>query len=296
MVHAAQTQPFDASFDDVEPWQCFTEGHRCPRCGGWDQCTDSPCSGYVSKDGCRVVCTRQGAPLARVPDEPGTEPPLRELPLVEEEDRTDPFFAHARSLTSAELLSIDSQSTDWLVDERLPATGNSLLVGHAGSGKSRLIHEFKRRIAGEPGVVLEARCSSLSQAMPDWVWINLLERHFGIESRDGPVERRAKVADGVREWDPDLDEIYPYLCRMMKIPLDDGLQLPADELRRGVFRAMSRHWGGLMQKGLDGSSIHLNPCRITPGSASGTQWLGTMSPALPYEHPEHTSPFSTTTT
>jgi hypothetical protein len=53
---------------------------------------------------------------------------------------------------------------------------------------------------------------------------------------------------------------------------------------------------GLIQNGLDGSSIQRNPFRITPGSASGTQWLGTMSPALPYELPEHTSPFSTTTT
>lgn len=146
MVPAAETQPFAACFEDVEPWQCFTEAHRCPRCGGWDLCPDTPCAGYVSQDGARVVCTRRAEPLAPTP-EATDPPPAPPEPPREEDDRTDPFLAHERSLSSTELLSLDSQATDWLVDERLPATGHSLLVGHAGSGKSRLARQLALAVA-----------------------------------------------------------------------------------------------------------------------------------------------------
>jgi class 3 adenylate cyclase/tetratricopeptide (TPR) repeat protein len=53
------------------------------------------------------------------------------------------------------------------------------VVGEAGSGKSRLLYEFVRRLAGTPAVVLEGRCSALSQAVSFAPFVAMFERHLG---------------------------------------------------------------------------------------------------------------------
>jgi class 3 adenylate cyclase len=59
------------------------------------------------------------------------------------------------------------------------------IVGEAGSGKSRLLYEFTRRLAGTEAVVLEGRCSSLSQAVPFAPFVAMIERHLGTEAPAG---------------------------------------------------------------------------------------------------------------
>ena len=56
------------------------------------------------------------------------------------------------------------------------------IVGEAGSGKSRLLYEFTRRLAGTPAIVLEGRCSALSQAVPFAPFVAMIERHLGTEA------------------------------------------------------------------------------------------------------------------
>ena len=65
-----------------------------------------------------------------------------------------------------------------------------LVVGDAGIGKSRLVHEF---IAGVPDVeVLHGHALAYAQP-PYWLWISLIRSHLGIEA-EGP------------EWVPSLEE------------------------------------------------------------------------------------------
>ncbi|MFQ5696784.1 MAG: AAA family ATPase [Myxococcota bacterium] len=123
------------------------------------------------------------------------------------------------------------------------------IVGEAGSGKSRLVHEFKRRTASRGATILEARCSSLASSVPDYVWIRMLENHFGIQPDDSAEAREQRVRDGVSEWDPDGTEIAPYLCRMLSIDRGEPPEGSRDELRRASFRAVERLITGLADRG-----------------------------------------------
>ncbi|HVN83841.1 MAG TPA: adenylate/guanylate cyclase domain-containing protein [Candidatus Binatia bacterium] len=120
------------------------------------------------------------------------------------------------------------------------------VVGHAGSGKSRLLYEFKRRVQeSDDAVVFEARCSSLSRLHPYAPWISMLKQHFGLTHGDSNDSACEKVAQHVRRWDPDLNRLYPFLCHMLSVRVDAVADLSADEMTRQTFEAMSHLIGGI---------------------------------------------------
>ncbi len=111
------------------------------------------------------------------------------------------------------------------------------VIGEAGSGKSRLIYEFKERLAGEPVVFFEARCSAWNQMVPYAPWIAMLRQHFDL-GPDEPAESAAsKLAHALREFDPNLDVMYPYLSHFLSLPvvMED---LPVDDVKRQTFEAI----------------------------------------------------------
>ena len=132
--------------------------------------------------------------------------------------------------------------------ERLTAhLGQVVAVsGEAGSGKSRLLYEFKKQLtAAEDVVVFEARCSSLSQLQPYAPWISMLRQYFELTPGQTPECACAQISSKVRALEKDLDGIYPYLCHMLSLPAGDLGDVPADELKRETFEAMSRLVGVL---------------------------------------------------
>jgi tetratricopeptide (TPR) repeat protein len=119
------------------------------------------------------------------------------------------------------------------------------IIGDAGSGKSRLVYEFKQRVAADgggsgPAAFFEARCSALSQAVPYAPWIGMIRQHFALLPGEDATSARAKIADGVRAIDPDLDTIFPYLSRLLSLPGDDCGCVPSDELKPQTFAAIGK--------------------------------------------------------
>jgi len=95
------------------------------------------------------------------------------------------------------------------------------IVGDAGSGKSRLIHELKQRLASEKPALLEARCSSRSQMQPYAPWTGMLRHFFEV-----PLGARDDVTlDLVRqrliELDPRLEDLAPRIAGMFGPPDHD---------------------------------------------------------------------------
>jgi class 3 adenylate cyclase/tetratricopeptide (TPR) repeat protein len=112
------------------------------------------------------------------------------------------------------------------------------VVGDAGSGKSRLVYEFKRRLESSGTTFLETRCSALNQMVPYHPWVTMLRHFFQITPIDPPEVMCEKVASRVRRWDASLQGAYPYLCLMLSLPAPDVGDMPVEELKRKEFEAM----------------------------------------------------------
>ena len=112
------------------------------------------------------------------------------------------------------------------------------VIGDAGSGKSRLIYEFKQRLAGKPAAFFEARCSALSQSVPYAPWRSMLRQYFDLVPGDAVACACDKVARRMRGLDPDLDKLYPFLCRLLSVPVDGPTSIPEDELKQQTFEAV----------------------------------------------------------
>ncbi len=114
------------------------------------------------------------------------------------------------------------------------------IVGEAGSGKSRLLYEFRQRLDSRPVTFFEGRCSSLTQAIPYAPFAAMLRQHFGIKSGDPRDTAVEKIARGLQAIDGGLDDAFPYLCRLLSVPVDDLPELPADEMKRATFEAVAQ--------------------------------------------------------
>src|SRR5262249_39691093 len=75
-----------------------------------------------------------------------------------------------------------------------------LIAGEAGMGKSRLLLEFRRRLAdgGDRATWLEGQCVSFGQSIPLVPILDQLRKNFGIEELDGEPEIIAKIEHGMR--------------------------------------------------------------------------------------------------
>jgi class 3 adenylate cyclase len=111
------------------------------------------------------------------------------------------------------------------------------VIGEAGSGKSRLIYEFKERLAGEPVILFEARCSAWNQLVPYGPWTAMLRQYFELTPDEPSESAAAKLARKLRGFDPALDTLYPHIARFLSLPVV-GTDLPAGDVRRQTFEAI----------------------------------------------------------
>jgi class 3 adenylate cyclase/tetratricopeptide (TPR) repeat protein len=114
------------------------------------------------------------------------------------------------------------------------------LVGEAGIGKSRLLFEFRRGLAGQPHVWLEGRCASYGTGTAFLPLVDGLRRFFGIEDRDDEAHAAAKVDAGVASLGGDLGWAVPFLRLLLSLPAGDPVvdALDAASRRGETFRAL----------------------------------------------------------
>ena len=163
--------------------------------------------------------------------------------LAESEAITPMAIAEARGLTrligrDAELAQL--HACYQRLAERLAQV--VAVVGEAGSGKSRLLYEFKQQLAREDVVFLEGRCSSLN-GLPYAPWTNMLRQHFSLPAGDSCSSD--KLAQGLRNLGSEFETLQPYLCRLLSGPTEGPAEVSADEIKRETFEAMAQLIGGL---------------------------------------------------
>jgi predicted ATPase len=90
------------------------------------------------------------------------------------------------------------------------------VVAEAGTGKSRLFHEFKATLPSDCKL-LEAYSVSHGKASAWLPVLDLLRGYFRIQDEDDPAMRRDKVRAVLAALDPALSELLPYLLGLLGI-------------------------------------------------------------------------------
>jgi class 3 adenylate cyclase/tetratricopeptide (TPR) repeat protein len=115
------------------------------------------------------------------------------------------------------------------------------IVGDAGIGKSRLLYEFRRRLAEDGRAVswVEGQCVSFGQSIPFLPLVDLLRKNFGIEEFDGEPEIIAKVEAATRRMGG-LDEHVPFIRYLLSVDPGDAAvaTMDAPGRRRLAFAAL----------------------------------------------------------
>ncbi len=115
------------------------------------------------------------------------------------------------------------------------------VAGDAGIGKSRLLLEFRRRLAeaGESPTWREGRCISFGQSIPLLPVVDQLRENFRIEEFDGEPEIIAKVEHGMRRMGQ-LEEHIPYIRYVLSVdPGDPAVTaMDASARRKRIFDAV----------------------------------------------------------
>jgi class 3 adenylate cyclase/tetratricopeptide (TPR) repeat protein len=114
------------------------------------------------------------------------------------------------------------------------------IIGEPGIGKSRLIYEFRRSLEGERATWLEGHCLGYGQSTPYLPLLEILRASFHIEQGDNPLQVGAKLREGVRQIDPGLDAVVPFLGDLLGVSADTvALQrLDPKDRRQKTFEAI----------------------------------------------------------
>jgi DNA-binding SARP family transcriptional activator/class 3 adenylate cyclase/tetratricopeptide (TPR) repeat protein len=120
------------------------------------------------------------------------------------------------------------------------------IVGEAGIGKSRLVTELWKGTTSDDLQWVEGRCLSYGSSTAFLPWVDMLCGLLGASADDPPLGVLGELRRWVQGLCPDhFDEVYPYLGRMLSLPLEEEVearlrQLEPEGLQVLTFRAVER--------------------------------------------------------
>lgn len=102
------------------------------------------------------------------------------------------------------------------------------IVGEAGMGKSRLMHEFRASISRTEHAFLRGHCAFYGQGAPFLPFIDLLRRAFRLPDRFDPDEAGAAIARRLLQLQLEPDELLPYLANLLGLRHEGQMRLDPD--------------------------------------------------------------------
>jgi class 3 adenylate cyclase len=113
------------------------------------------------------------------------------------------------------------------------------IVGEAGVGKSRLVHELRTALTREPVIVLEGHCLPYAQSAPWTPIADIIMAGLGVENGDNPHQRDEKLRQGIVRLDPALADAAPVLRELIGLPADAATaKLDPKTRRQRIFEAI----------------------------------------------------------
>jgi tetratricopeptide (TPR) repeat protein len=116
------------------------------------------------------------------------------------------------------------------------------IVGEPGVGKSRLLYEFRQRLAAEGVLHLEGDCSSYGATVLYLPLLDLLKTHFQLDDRDDAQRIREKVAGRLLTLDESLAPTLPAFLTLLDVPVEDPhwQVLDPPQRRQRIMEALKR--------------------------------------------------------
>jgi hypothetical protein len=114
------------------------------------------------------------------------------------------------------------------------------IVGEAGVGKSRILLEFRNRLAGAEVTYLEGRCLHYGGAIIYLPILDILRSYFEIEEGDLESIIKKKMAQKVAELDDEIQSCLPCFQELLSLGVDDEayLKLEPRQRRERIFEAI----------------------------------------------------------
>jgi class 3 adenylate cyclase len=98
------------------------------------------------------------------------------------------------------------------------------IVGDAGLGKSRLMHEARRQSEAQGLHWLQGECLSFGRTLSYWPFREVIRSGFGIEETDSEADCWHKVEAGMsRLFGANADELLPYIGLLFALELPERL-------------------------------------------------------------------------
>jgi hypothetical protein len=129
----------------------------------------------------------------------------------------------------------DAELAQFYLAQQLAGSGHGQVVaviGEAGVGKSRLVHEFIHTHRLHGWRVLESASVPYGKATSYLPVIDLLKGYFKIQDRDDLREIRDKVAGTLLTLDDALQPVLPALLALLDVPVDDAAWQTLDPAQR----------------------------------------------------------------
>lgn len=136
------------------------------------------------------------------------------------------------------------------VDNLREGNGSTIAVcGTAGTGKSRLIEEFKATLDLEEIQWHEGHAYPYAQNIPYFPLINLLSRAFQIEEGDAPERMREKVEDGIDALLGETKDVVPYVGSLFSLNYPEIKNISAESWKWKIQKAIQSILSALAQRG-----------------------------------------------
>ncbi len=166
----------------------------------------------VDVDTCRQVEGQFDCEYMQTTTVKGKADPVQVHKVLSQRDK--PVTIHRLSGMRAELVgrNVEMAELSEAVDNLRQGKGRIFSIcGAAGTGKSRLVEEFKAGLDLERIQWIEGHAYAYSQNIPYFPLVDLLNRLLHIEENDPPEKVREKVESGLQSLVGKQEDIVPYV-------------------------------------------------------------------------------------
>jgi class 3 adenylate cyclase len=155
------------------------------------------------------------------------------------------------------------------------------ICGDAGTGKSRLIEEFKSSLDLEEIQWIEGHAYAYSQNIPYFPLIDLLNRVLKIEEGEPPERAKEKVESGIERLVGKAENIVPYVGSLYSLPYPEVKEVSPEFWRSHLQAAIQLILSSLAKQAptiFFHEDLHWADPSFVPSSSAAT---GPHSPFLP---------------